>query len=215
VEIWTRAVPQLCNIRCMEYIAIYIFRVSQNHIYTVYIRYFWQGNHQIYGHIRCIVYRCTVMANPIYNIYIYKCDCERLPHVLQGWRSGLQAQPESTVKCRYVRKGGLGVKKGKHIVPYTGEHIVPYTEPYPQMYQVVVRHSWTVGQKLHVCKQLPVCGHALFIIEKQHHTPGGRALLPDGEPTTVHGCALVCVCVCVCVCVRVCALECVIVCVRT
>jgi hypothetical protein len=38
-----------------------VYRVGQNHIYTVYIRYFWQGNHQIYGHIRRI---CTVLANP-------------------------------------------------------------------------------------------------------------------------------------------------------
>jgi len=38
-------------------------RVGQNNKYTVYIRYFWQGNHQIYGHIRCIY---TVLANPIY-----------------------------------------------------------------------------------------------------------------------------------------------------
>jgi hypothetical protein len=30
-------------------------------IYIVYIRYFWQGNHQIHGHIRCIY---TVLANP-------------------------------------------------------------------------------------------------------------------------------------------------------
>jgi hypothetical protein len=29
-----------------------ISRVGQNHIYTVYIRYFRQENHQIYGHIR-------------------------------------------------------------------------------------------------------------------------------------------------------------------
>ena len=36
-------------------------RVGQNHIYTVYIRCFWQENHQIYGHIRCIY---TVLANP-------------------------------------------------------------------------------------------------------------------------------------------------------
>jgi hypothetical protein len=36
-------------------------RVGQNHLYTVYIRYFWQGNHQIYGNIRCIY---TVLANP-------------------------------------------------------------------------------------------------------------------------------------------------------
>ena len=41
-------------------------RVGQNHIYTVYIRYFWQGDRQIYGHIRCIY---TVLANPTY-------DCE-------------------------------------------------------------------------------------------------------------------------------------------
>ena len=38
-----------------------VSRVGQNHKYTVHIRYFWQGNHQIYGHVRCIY---TVMANP-------------------------------------------------------------------------------------------------------------------------------------------------------
>jgi len=37
-------------------------RVGQNHIYTVYIRHVWQGNHEIYGQIRCIY---TVLANPI------------------------------------------------------------------------------------------------------------------------------------------------------
>jgi hypothetical protein len=50
----------------------HINRVGQNHIYTVYIRYFWQGHHKIYGHIRCIY---TVLANPIYipscTVYIY------------------------------------------------------------------------------------------------------------------------------------------------
>jgi len=40
-----------------------IYRVGQNHIYTVCIRCFWQGNHHIYGHIRCIY---TVLANPTY-----------------------------------------------------------------------------------------------------------------------------------------------------
>jgi hypothetical protein len=40
-----------------------IFRVGQDHIYTVYLRYFWQGSHQIYGHIRRIY---TVLANPRY-----------------------------------------------------------------------------------------------------------------------------------------------------
>ena len=41
-----------------------IGRVGQNHIYTVHMRCFWQGNHQIYGHIRCIY---TVLANPKYR----------------------------------------------------------------------------------------------------------------------------------------------------
>jgi len=41
---------------------VQICRVGQYHIYTVYIqRYFWQGNHRIYGHIRCIY---TVLADP-------------------------------------------------------------------------------------------------------------------------------------------------------
>jgi len=44
---------------------LYIRRVGQNHICTVFIRYFWQGNHQIYDHIRCIY---TVLANPIYTV---------------------------------------------------------------------------------------------------------------------------------------------------
>jgi len=47
---------------------IHMYRVGQNHIYTVYIRYFWQGNHQIYGYIRCIY---TVLANPTYTVYTY------------------------------------------------------------------------------------------------------------------------------------------------
>ena len=31
--------------------------------YMVYLKSFWQGNHQIYGHIRCIY---TVLANSMY-----------------------------------------------------------------------------------------------------------------------------------------------------
>ena len=36
-------------------------RVGQNHIYTLHIRYFWQGNLPIYGRAQCIY---TVLANP-------------------------------------------------------------------------------------------------------------------------------------------------------
>jgi len=40
---------------CVSYIGF-----GQDHIYSVYT-VFWQGNHRIYGHIRCIY---TVLANP-------------------------------------------------------------------------------------------------------------------------------------------------------
>jgi len=43
---------------------MYMHRVGQNHVYMVYIQYFWPGNHQIYGQVRCIY---TVLANPIYT----------------------------------------------------------------------------------------------------------------------------------------------------
>jgi hypothetical protein len=36
-------------------------RVGQNHIYTVYIRYFWLGNHQLYG---VCIHIYTVLATP-------------------------------------------------------------------------------------------------------------------------------------------------------
>jgi len=41
-------------------------RVGQNHIFTVYLRYFWYGNHQTYSHLWCIY---TVLANPTYAVY--------------------------------------------------------------------------------------------------------------------------------------------------
>jgi len=44
----------------------HIAKVGQDHMYTVYIRYFWQGNHRIYNHIRCIF---TALANPTYSSY--------------------------------------------------------------------------------------------------------------------------------------------------
>jgi len=60
-----------------------MYRVGQNHIYTVNIRYFWQGNHQIYGHIRCIY---TVLANPIYD-----CKIKEMTHLVQAVSCVLKA----------------------------------------------------------------------------------------------------------------------------
>jgi len=41
-----------------------MFRVGQNCIYTACIWFLWQGDHQIYGHIRCMY---TILANPTHG----------------------------------------------------------------------------------------------------------------------------------------------------
>jgi hypothetical protein len=68
------AVPHTCYTCCgkdgkhgLSRSTVVIHRVGQDHIYTVYIRYFWQKNDQIYGHIRCIY---TVLANPINTPFV-------------------------------------------------------------------------------------------------------------------------------------------------
>jgi len=50
-----------------------IWRIGQNYIFTVYIRYFWQVIHEIYGHIRCIYGifgREFTKYTVIYGVYI-------------------------------------------------------------------------------------------------------------------------------------------------
>ena len=76
-------------------------RVDQNHIYTVYIQYFWQGNHQIYGHIWCIY---TVVANPTYV-------CEELVEKEDG--SGLEDWLEEGRKRCGVWVFGGGKEEGR------------------------------------------------------------------------------------------------------
>ena len=49
-------------------------RVGQDHIYTVYIRYLWLEDHQIYGHIRCIYTVFLAGKSPntqSYTVHIY------------------------------------------------------------------------------------------------------------------------------------------------
>jgi hypothetical protein len=69
-----------------------IRRVGQNHIYTVYLRYFWQGNHQIYGHIRCIY---MVLANPTHT-------CRSI--ITYSQQRGLYWFPSTWLPLRQSRK---------------------------------------------------------------------------------------------------------------
>ena len=47
----------------LDYSCLGLARTIHLYVYTVYIRYFWQGTHHTYGHIRC---RYTILANPIH-----------------------------------------------------------------------------------------------------------------------------------------------------
>jgi len=59
-------------------------RVGQNHIYTVYIRYFWQGKHQMYGaYIR--FWPTLFMSTSI--------DLGRWKKVQTHWHEGQNKQP--------------------------------------------------------------------------------------------------------------------------
>ena len=62
-------------------------RVGQNHIY-IYIQYFWLGDRQIYGHIRCLY---TILANPTYvypvqTVVGLKIECTCLAYVYYSRR---------------------------------------------------------------------------------------------------------------------------------
>jgi len=94
------------GVKCVPTCHMHMCRVGQNHIYTVFIRYFWQGNHQIHGHIRCIY---TVLANPIHlttktsvcaleSISICFLGCNSLPFLFLS----LLAYICSTVQFGYL-----------------------------------------------------------------------------------------------------------------
>jgi hypothetical protein len=77
----THRIIQSDEKRVCVHVCVCVCRVGQNHIYTVYIRYFWLGNHQIYSaYIR--IY--TVLANPMcvwlcmHHAYIAQPDHKRV-----------------------------------------------------------------------------------------------------------------------------------------
>ena len=77
-----------------------MFRVGQNHIYTVCIRYFWQENHQIYVHIQCIY---TVPANPNYvGVYVPKGFlAPNRHHCLDGTAALVKTIPQNN-RCSFA-----------------------------------------------------------------------------------------------------------------
>ena len=89
--------------------------VGQNHIYiyiyTVYIRYFWLGNHQIYG-VFIRIY--TVLANP------KKTTC------CHGCRANTYSWPEPYICTVYDRIFDRIPAKNTVYTPYTYGSVQPY-----------------------------------------------------------------------------------------
>jgi len=75
-----------------------------NHIYVVCIRYFWQGNHQTYGHVRCIY---TVLANPTSILF---CDARPVHKLKTQQPTGCHAFLQS-MECAHC---GLRMEKSTH-----------------------------------------------------------------------------------------------------
>ena len=65
-------------------------RVGQNHTCTVYVRYFWQGNYQIYGHVRCVY---TMLANPNHSYKSWTTLYTNTVCRLNNWRCSWQSMP--------------------------------------------------------------------------------------------------------------------------
>jgi hypothetical protein len=81
---------------------LHTYRVSQNHIYTLYIRCFWQDNQQIYGYIRCIY---TDLANP--NIFYTHTVCYPVGSVLMTL--DMNSAGAWQAAHAYARTGARGV----------------------------------------------------------------------------------------------------------
>jgi hypothetical protein len=88
---------------------LFTVRVGQSPIHKVYKQYFWQGNHQIHGHIWC---KYTVLANPIYSAGGVPCSaCPFSPvlvlAVLQHSIGVLAAIPVLACHrgCRWYKSG--------------------------------------------------------------------------------------------------------------
>ena len=71
--------------------------VGQIHIYTVNIRFFWQGNHQVYGHVQC-----THGSGQPYSSHFIICfqRSERCVHALKAFKQGW---PEPYICAVYDR----------------------------------------------------------------------------------------------------------------
>jgi len=137
-----------------------ITRVGQNHIYTVYIRYFWQGNHQMYGYIRCIY---TVLANPMHHTYPHPHvpqfrACDKFDCFVVAWEKQLHGVGLATTV--YIR----------HIWPYIWSF---FCQKYPinTFPTHVEEHDNSFAHRRFTIEDLVICWVCIHLIcEELPHT---------------------------------------------
>ena len=210
--------------------------VGQNHMYTVYIRYFLQGFHQIYGHIRRIY---TVLAN-------------QYPHVHINHTGGALGRKSTQAH----NQAHIHRRRDIHRHTQTYVHIQTQTYTYTQLYRHTHKYTDTDIHKTHVpliahksapthtCTRTRTHTHTHTHMHTHTHTDThlwkgrqvtrGRSgahhtlatlvrptsfpsVLPSGRHfgvTTIAACDGLCMCVRACVRVCVCVFVCVRVCVR-
>jgi len=105
-----------------------IYRVGQNHVHTVYTRYFGQGNHQIYGQIRCIH---TILANssfsPMNSVFSTRfvartCICARVQCFVYT-----HTHTHTHTHTRVHTRTHLHTHAHTHVHTYTHSHTHTYT----------------------------------------------------------------------------------------
>jgi len=87
---------------------------------------FWQGNHQIYGHIRC---KHTVLANPDNTLFLYRQSC----HVA-CFNSSLSCRQSWTQSfCPFVVSAGL-------FAPFNAPSLLVHTSTQAQVCKCIRPH---------------------------------------------------------------------------
>ena len=121
-----------------------MIRVGQNHIYTVYVRYFWQGNHQIYGHMRCIY---TVLDNPTHDV-LNLCLKQRCGHTqafmdtCTHTRTHFLSHTHAHIQTQYLTHTHTYARTYTHTLSHnTHTHAHTYTYTYTYAHTHIQTHS--------------------------------------------------------------------------
>jgi hypothetical protein len=141
---------------------------------SVYVRYFWQGNHLIYGHIRCVYY--TSLANPKQELCMLTCQAANA-HTCRRAHTHTHVCIHTRAYTREGTHQADSIFKSDPYWAHCGSRL--YLCSSICFGQAAVLRA--EEQAVHVCLQCTVCVHVCECV-----------------------CVCVCVCMCACVCVRVC-----------